>query len=158
MSVPIQFRLNLAVQGKTFEAFVRVDGRALMVFEDGEWNCDGVEPGGLTRSGEVPFAAFEAFRAAFRHVLDDLAEESTTLADFQREVGMLFHTNARAAERWERAQRELTRGGELDEPFQTMPRSAPRPSRITVTPLSQPPSSSMPSPAEADSVALPIAA
>ena len=77
-SYPILFRITHAVRCEQFEALVTTEGRALMAFEDDEWWCHGVEPGGITEHGDGPLVAYEAFRLSIRHVLDDLAEESAS--------------------------------------------------------------------------------
>ena len=156
--VPILFRHNHVVQGASFEAFIRVEGRALLVFEGAEWNCDGVEPGGLTRPGEKPDEAFERFRQAFRYVLDDLAEESHTFEEFRDEARMFFVTNPVEAATWDAAFEELTRGAEPGETFRSMQRAPYRPSSIRIELPGLTTTSPALSPSEIDTVALPIAA
>ena len=65
-SYPILFRITHAVRCERFEALVTTEGRALMAFEDDEWWCHGVEPGGMTEHGDGPLVAYEAFRLSFR--------------------------------------------------------------------------------------------
>ena len=153
---PLLFRLTHAVSCVKFEAIVVAEGRVLMALEEGAWWCKGVEPGGLANFSEGPFSAFERFRASFRHVLDDLAEESESFEDFRTEVSMLFRTDAVEESRWDRALEKLRLGTEIDEPFQAMPRMGPRESSLKIEMLVN--YADVPLTSEAESVALPLAA
>ncbi len=157
-SYPILFRIVHAVRSDRFEALVATDGRALMVFEDDEWWCHGVEPGGLTDHGDGPLVAFEAFRLSFRHVLDDLAEDSATLEDFQRDARMFFSADTVEESNWNKALDLLPSAADLDEAFRNMQRMSPRPSAMTIRILRSYADEPMPTAADSDSVALPVAA
>jgi hypothetical protein len=128
---PLIFRITHAVRSPGFEATVRVDGRALMTWEDGEWWCHGVDPGGLTENGDGPFVAYERFRLTFRQVLNDLAEEADSYEAFQRDARMFFSTDGVEEARWNRAVEALRQGAEVAEAFQELERVPPRPSVMT---------------------------
>ena len=127
---PLLFRITHAVRCSNFEAIVVTDGRALMAFDDGEWWCHGVEPGGLTENGPAPSVAYEKFRSSFRHVLDDLAEESGSFEAFQRDARTFFNADAVEERHWHEALTVLRdmQDSEIDASFRGMQRLAPRPS------------------------------
>ena len=155
---PLIFRIIHVVRSANFEAIVVADGRALMAFEDGAWWCHGVDPGALTEGGPAPVVAFEKFRSAFRHVLDDLAEESGSFEEFQRDAKTFFGTDAIEEARWDQALERLPKRGTVEEPFRGMSRMVPRPSAMVVTMLASYANVPMPSANEAESVALALAA
>ena len=157
-SYPILFRITQAVRCEQFEALVTTEGRALMAFEDDEWWCHGVEPGGMTEHGDGPLVAYEAFRLSFRHVLDDLAEESASIEAFQRDAQEFFNADTVEESRWEMALEELRSNSNLDEAFRNMQRMTPRPSSMTIRMLRSYADTPMPNASESDSVALPEAA
>ncbi len=129
-----------------------------MAFEDGEWWCHGVEPGALTEGGGAPVVAFEKFRSAFRHVLDDLAEENGSFEAFQRDARMFFSADAVEETRWNQALAALREDANIEEPFRGMPRMAPRPSVMVVKVLANYTSTPMSQASESETVALPTAA
>ena len=155
---PLLFRITHAVRCASFEAIVVTDGRALMRVEDGEWWCHGVEPGGLTENGVAPIVAYEKFRTSFRHVLDDLAEESPSFEAFQRDARTFFSVDAVEEERWRNALYALRDGMEVEEPFRDMERIRPRPSVMCFKNLVEYKDGPMSMSSEADMVKLPEAA
>lgn len=157
---PLLFRITHAVRCAKFEALVITDGRALMAFEDDEWWCNGVDPGGLTENGEGPLVAFQRFRKAFQEVLDDLAEDGASFGTFEREAREFFATDGVELERWQRALEELQRrsGEQLEEPFRDMPRMVPRPSMMSIKLLSSYAHAPMVQAKDEETVALPKAA
>lgn len=156
--VPILFQLSHVVQGPGFDALVRVEGRAVMTFEDEEWHCDGVEPGGLTRAGDSPFAAFGRFKVAFRHVLDDLAGDAVSLEDFERDARSFFQTNRLEEVDWQTARLEMPADHELAEPFRGLQRREPGASTLSIELLSNLGHEPLDTSTDSTIVALPIAA
>src|SRR5215467_3007086 len=90
---PILYRITHVVSCAYFDAWVVAEGRVLMTFEDDEWWSHGVDPGGLTESGDGPLPAFERFRASFRHALDDLATGCESIEEFRRDAQVFFATD-----------------------------------------------------------------
>ncbi len=120
---PIIFTLVHDLRFEEGAARVVTRGRALMVFEEGEWWCHGVEPGGLTAHGADPAAAYVAFKTAYGGILDDLAQDAKDFAAFEKAVGRFVHDKDEAeAERWERARSEIRVGKNVDEPFNALQR------------------------------------
>ena len=155
---PLLFRITHSVRSDAFEALLVADGRALMAFEDGEWWCHGVEPGGMTENGAGPLVAFERFLLTFRHALDDLAEECGSYEEFQRDARMLFSTDAADESRWNGALAALRDGMEIEEPFRDMQRIRPRPSVLTIEKLLSFANAPMKRADVSDAPALPLAA
>jgi len=119
---PILFTLRHVVRGPSFEAIVTANGRTVINFDEGEWWCNGVEPGGLIEAGDGPSVAFERFAAGFRRTLDDICEGCRDLAAFQQEAGMFFKTDAAAEADWVAALSRIAGGSEIEEPFKKLPR------------------------------------
>lgn len=119
---PLIFKLIYEIPSGDFTARVVIQGRALLVQEDGEWWCHGVEPGGLTEHGEQPVAAYVAFKTALGEILDDLAKEADSFEGFASVVRR-FVGEASDDHRWEEARRNIRDGKvSVEEPFQAMRR------------------------------------
>ena len=126
LGYPLIFKLTHEIPSGNFTARVVIQGRALMVQEDGEWWCHGVEPGGLTEHGEQPVPAYVAFKAALGEILDDFAEQAKTFDDFAAAIKS-FVGEASDEERWEEARRQIQDGkAEIEEPFKAMRRERGR--------------------------------
>lgn len=120
---PLVFTLVHDLKFESGVARVGTKGRALMLFEEGEWWCHGVEPGGITASGADPMAAFVAFREAFGDVLAEIAAEAQSLAALESTIGkFVFEADAIEAGRWDRARAEIRAGKDVAAPFNNLKR------------------------------------
>lgn len=129
---PLLFRITHEVRCGAFEGKVVTDGRVLVAFEDGEWWCHGVEPGGMTECGKTPLGAFKAFRDAYCSVLSDLTEDCDGADRFMAEVKAVFIRDQVEAERWSRAAEAMRSGAEHDdEEVKQLPRMGPRDSKLS---------------------------
>ena len=119
MSVyPLVFGIRDAVAGRGFLAGVSLQGRALLEFEDGQWWVSGVEPGGITASGDTPDTAYSSFREGLRRVLFDSAHLTESLEAFEAEVKALAsQRNPAAEERWDAARQLIRAGAAVEESF-----------------------------------------
>jgi hypothetical protein len=134
---PLLFGFRDVVAGAGFWAGVAVDGRALLVEdEEGAWFY-GVEPGGIAGHGATAQEAHQDFRAGYRSVLSDLADEATSFEDFQRLAhGFLSTVNRPNEAQWREAV-ERVRAGEVN--LDWLPqRSADKPRRHKVKELEEP--------------------
>src|SRR5690349_16238262 len=112
---PIFFTLTHDVRGQAFSARVLTRGRALITFEDGQWWCSGVNPGGMTAEGETPVQAFAHFRGDLGLIYADLAAEAPSCKAFVDVVrSFVDQTNQRNLEEWKTA-RDRIRAGEKPE-------------------------------------------
>lgn len=102
---PLYFKFTNIVKTSRFDAAVTTRGRALLIHHEGDsWVCAGVEPGGLDAEGEHAFDASKAFGSEFQKVLEDLAYEAASYAEFQDQVRSFFAEKDLEAERhWEQA-------------------------------------------------------
>lgn len=120
---PIVFRLINDIRCKGIAAKVVIQGRALMVFEEDEWWCHGVEPGGMTAHGTQPALAYAAFKAALCGVLNDLAEDARSFEDFAHSVReFVADADETEAAKWSAAREEIRSGKPVDAPFNEMER------------------------------------
>ena len=120
---PIIFTLVHDLRFEEGAARVITKGRALMVLEDGEWWCHGVEPGGITAHGADPTGAFVAFKTAYGGILDDLTEDAKDFAAFAKAVdGFVHDRDDGEADRWQQARSEIRAGKNVDEPFNALER------------------------------------
>src|SRR5688572_16709357 len=104
MHYPVIFTLRDAISGNGFLAGVTLSGRALMVQEDGAWWTYGVRPGAMAERGSTPEESFLRFRNAYKTVLFDMAEESSTFESFKEEVERSYHQADQEEERrWQEA-------------------------------------------------------
>jgi hypothetical protein len=123
---PLVFKVTHEIPYGDFTARVVINGRALMVQEDGEWWCHGVEPGGLTEHGEQPGPAYVAFRTALGHVLDDFAEQAQSFDELAASIKR-FVAETSDEERWEEARRQIRTGKvDVEDAFKTMRREKDR--------------------------------
>jgi hypothetical protein len=109
---PLLFGFRDLVAGNGYVAGVAIsNGRALLVDEgDGFWMC-GVNPGGLAAGGKGVGDAQSEFRAAFKSVLFDIAEEAPSFEAFRIEVEQFFlETNKPTLLEWDEAVAEVRQG------------------------------------------------
>lgn len=99
---PLVFGFYDVIAGTGFWAAVWIDGRAIMVDEDdGVWFY-GVEPGGVAGHGVSAQEAHEDFRAGYRSVLADIADEAEDFSTFKTQVTDFLTTINRPNEaEWE---------------------------------------------------------
>jgi hypothetical protein len=136
---PLFFKFTHEIRSRSFGARVISQGRALMVFEDGEWWCHGVEPGGMTEHGRGPGVAFAAFKAVFGQVLQDMARESASFDSFESAArSFVVDTDTEEATRWESARQAIRSGHPVDWFFDKIRReTAERQPDVTVEKLEQ---------------------
>jgi hypothetical protein len=111
---PLLFGFSDVVAGSGYWARVAIDGRVLLVQdEDGAW-LYGVQPGGIAGHGATVQEAHQDFRAGYRSVLADLAEEAENFTAFEALVSEFLNTVNRPNEaHWEQLV-QLVRAGKLD--------------------------------------------
>lgn len=85
--------LQDSISGNGFLARITMSGRTLMRLEDGEWWMYGVQPAAIAASGENIDEAFRNFRASYKQILMDIAQESRTFKDFETQVIKFFEEN-----------------------------------------------------------------
>jgi hypothetical protein len=120
---PLLFMSTDVVKAGSFEAGVMVDGRALMVREDGEWWCSAVAPGGWAETGRSPQEAFQRFMGAYRELLRTMAATARDYPALRREVARLGrNTNEADARLWTKALDALRAGRAPEAPFDALPR------------------------------------
>lgn len=123
LEYPIVFTLAHDLMFENGVARVSTKGRALMVFEEEEWWCHGVEPGGLTASGADPMSAFVAFREAIGDVLPEIAAEAKSLPALEAMIGkFVLEADATEAGRWDKARAEIRAGNDVAAPFNNLKR------------------------------------
>ncbi len=123
LDYPIVFTLAHDLKFENGVARVGTKGRALMVFEEEEWWCHGVEPGGITASGADPMSAFVSFREAFGAVLAEIATEAKSLPALEATIEkFVLETDATEAGRWDQARAEIRAGKDVAEPFKNLKR------------------------------------
>ncbi len=120
---PLIFKLTHEIRCNDYAVRVVSSGRALMTFEDGEWWCHGVEPGGLTEHGPDPASAFAAFKVAYRHILQDLSADSKGLDGLAAAVEKFVADKDHVEEkRWNHARAAIRAGKDVEEPFNALRR------------------------------------
>lgn len=109
---PIIFGLRDVVLGDGYLAGVAVDGRALLHEEDdGYVWVEGVNPGGVTGTGNSHTEALEDFRKNYRGALYDIALEASNFKAFRREVKEFFENTGDLPVRdWEEAVEDVRAG------------------------------------------------
>jgi len=123
---PLIFRFSVVVVNERFRAHVRGTGHALAAYEDGQWWCSGVEPGGLTEPGTSPVDAYLGFRKTLGEIFEQIADDSHTVEDYARRVGQFFlHADSHDRQRWQDALESLhRRESSLTEDVAKLPRQA----------------------------------
>lgn len=141
---PMIITLQDAVAGNGFLAGVTLYGRALLRREDdGKWWMYGVRPAAIAESGQTPEEAFLRFRTVYKETLLDIAEETSTFADFTSEVNRFFDepdADDEDARLWDKSL-EAIRAHDISPPeqFKSLPREKPesKPSKIDIERLDQ---------------------
>ena len=120
---PLVLTLTFDIRCAHFAARVISHGRALMAFEDSEWWCHGVDPGGLTACAENPALAFPAFKEAYEGALLDLAADAGSFDKFKLAVeGFVSDTDTNDEKRWLKAREEIRAGTDVDAFFNDLKR------------------------------------
>lgn len=121
---PLVFRLTHEIRCAKFSARVVSVGRALMVHEDGEWWCHGVNPGGLTECGGTTALAWTGFKEALGGIFEDLACDSNSVDVFRQAArAFVLDANKSQAERWTAARQAIRAGSNaVEAPFDALPR------------------------------------
>lgn len=126
---PIMLTLQDSISGNGFFARITMSGRTLMRQEDGKWWMFGVRPAAIAASGENIDEAFRNFRASYKQILIDTAQESKTFEEFEAEVRKFFEEKDADNEDeglWEAALAAVRRGCcEPPAPFSRLPRQLP---------------------------------
>jgi hypothetical protein len=133
--LPLLFGFRDTVSGQDFLAAVGINGRALMIEEDGAWWTYGVAPGGLSAFGMTPSESHAAFRDAYRKALFDIAADSPGYVAFCAEVRRFFYeVDHGDDDRWIKTARAI-RNREVEPPapfFSALPRVNADEHRCTV--------------------------
>lgn len=120
---PLIFTQNFDILVADLAARATVHGRALMTWEDDAWWCHGVEPGGITGSGESPALAFAAFKASMATVLEDLAEEAGDFDPFASSVwSFVLELDEAESALWQEAREAIRAGSEIASEFSNLGR------------------------------------
>jgi len=122
------FTFQDVVSGNGFLSGVTMSGRALMCKEsDGNWWVYGIHPGGMAHFGASAMEAFANFRASYKTVLFDIAEEASNFDAYMTEVERFYSESGDGEEaRWEAAAKAFREGKVVaEEPFSKLPRQSP---------------------------------
>jgi hypothetical protein len=125
---PLVFTLKDTVAGTGFLAGVTMNGRSLMVPEDGGWwMMMGVRPAAMAAGGESPAEARIKFREAFLAVLFEMSALAPDFESFKLELERFFQERDEAEElRWREAGEAIREGRVKPEsPFSELPRASP---------------------------------
>jgi hypothetical protein len=139
---PVMFTVRDAVSGNGYLAGVTLSGRAVVCQEDdGKWWAYGVRPGAIAECGSTPLDAFHRFRARYKTLLFDVAEEANDFESFKSEVERFYNQPDPEEEaRWAAAFQAIRSGGvTIEPPFTELPKESPekRPTGVFVQPLHQ---------------------
>lgn len=139
---PLMVTFRDVVSGNGFLAGVTLYGKALAVKEDdGKWWMYGVRPAAIAEWADTPQDAFSKFKARYKAVLFDFAEEVPDFAAFELRVKNFYSDpDFVEEERWTAALEAIRKGKTVVEPpFSDLPREAPetRPCSISVTWLNE---------------------
>jgi hypothetical protein len=119
-SLPLLFSFRQLVSGDGFLAGVRMNGRALLEFEQVDdheeaW-ISGVAPVGIAGGGNDRGVAFIEFRKSWMEVLFDLAAEADSIEDFREKCeGFLGATEDGMTKLWQDAV-AVVRQGRYEDP------------------------------------------
>ncbi len=123
MKYPLFFSYTDLIDVAGVRVAVEARGRCLMALEHDEWWIEGVEPGGIAASGEIPQQAFLKFRHTWFQVLEDIAHEKASVVEFEAEVARTFEQlNETADMEWNDARDQIRRGCAVEDPFVAMKR------------------------------------
>lgn len=160
--LPLLFLFKDEVSSKHFPATVEVKtrGRVLSLLDGGKVWMYGVQPGAIAASGNDRKEAEGAFRAAYKAVLLDLAEDATDLAAFKEQARGFFNQVCEPRlEEWWQAVGKVRQANYTEEGLRTRPANAPVSITIeTLNVLALPPpqhsNTNEPDPSGADEVLL----
>lgn len=112
---PLLFTVQVPVEGSDYIAGVEMRGGAVVTVEDDNgmavYLAHGLQPGGISGTGETLLDAYTDLRRGIELVLDDIADESPNFAAFKRDVEEFFVDTDRWAEAtFESARREVAAG------------------------------------------------
>lgn len=112
---PLIFTLRELVTGKGYLAGVRIQGKALMVDEgDDGWWAYGVQPGGLAGTGASWPEAYFNFKQTFSGLLNDIAAEVQSFAEFYNEAARCLSTiNEADGKAWDAARAAIRAGSQV---------------------------------------------
>lgn len=153
------FTFKEIITSKRFMSSVSGSGRALMVREDdGGWWLYGVEPGGLSASGDTPQEAHRKFTDALKGILLDIASEAESFAAYADQVKLFFHEIDDVEEASWRSALEAIRSGRvtLEAPFSALPRQPAESQRFIIVQEIEP--EAFPGVESRNDFALPVAA
>lgn len=115
MQLPLLFTFKQPVFGNGFLAGVSMSGRALLDESNGETWITGVAPVGLAGGGVDRNAAFADFRKAWVEILFDVADETTSFADFKEQAEeFLSSASASMTQEWQAELDEVRRKNYID--------------------------------------------
>ena len=127
--LPLLFLFKNTVQGNGFQAYVTVQGRALVergAEEEGEVWVTGVQPGGIAEGAQDEQQAYEKFNTLYTHVLADAAAETKNFDMFTVEVRHFFNeVCVPAEEAWWKAVRAVRTEGYTEESLEKKPAGTP---------------------------------
>lgn len=131
-SYPVLFGYRDVVPGRTFVAFIRLDGRALLTREDDGYWLYGVYPGGIAGGGKEIAEASRELKKSYLSVVFDIANEADSFEAFKHEVEQtLSQRNGPTEREWDAAHAQVT-GGQLSSAELPRRDAASRPPRIDV--------------------------
>src|SRR5262245_52292466 len=109
-SYPLIFQVTNEISCHDVFAEVVIRGRALMVAEDGEWWCNGVNLGAITEAGATPPEACVTFKIGLSQVISEFADNAKSFESFKRDIEtFVHHVDVTEAKRWEDARAEIRR-------------------------------------------------
>lgn len=124
---PILFGYRDIVVGKSFVAFVRAWGRALLVRENEGYWLQGVHPGAIAAGGRDIREAGDELKARYLSVLFDIAAEADSIEAFRTEVERFFwETDPASLQEWDEAHARVKKGDvSSDDGTPNLPRRDP---------------------------------
>ncbi len=139
---PLIFKFKGVFQTPLFAAGITVEAHVLAAKEeDGLWWLYGVNPGGMSESGDTLDLAYANFRTFFKGIVEDLAAEASSYEAFQAAVAMFIaDTDTVDSAQWLKARAELKAGQAVEASFSKLTRvtGSLKPQLIDCTRLDQP--------------------
>ena len=133
---PLLFSFHDVVAGSGFWAGVVKDGRALLVEDEESSWFYGVDPGSVAGNGSTAQEAHQDFRAGYRSVLADFADEADDFETFKAlAMDFLSAVNVPNEVLWEEAVKDAD---SADRPDWLPKRSAKLDRRLEVVELQEP--------------------
>ena len=111
-SYPFLFSFRDLIVGNGYFAGVAASGRVLLVQEDdNDWWLFGVQPGGIAGGDTDRNVALAEFKKSYLSVLQDIAAEAPSFAEFETEVRRFFaQVNDATAADWDEALKAVRSG------------------------------------------------